>query len=259
MALFTDTAVVTIDDLLPIEATLVQVAASHGIDVDTKIDLAQNGISDKLMLWLLNSGAADPQWLTRRVIGLSTVVVTPTLQRWICFESLARIYAEAYNAQLNTRYQGMWEEYKKEADEASNLFYLTGVGIVYNPLPKPAMPLISFQTGNVPAQAMFIQTAWVDASGNESALSVENGAVLTANSSAAVAMAEGALGAPAAAAGWSVYGGSQSGDLTRQNVTPLAVGSTWDLPASGLQIGPPPIDGQLAALYITLANRFRRG
>ena len=259
MALFTDAAVVTIDDLLPIEATLVQLAASHGIDVDTKIGLARSGISDKLMLWLLNSGAADPQWLTRRVIGLSTLVVTPTLQRWICFESLARIYAEAYNAQLNTRYQGKLEEYKKEADDASNLFYLTGAGIVYNPLPKPAMPLISFQTGNVPAQAIFMQTAWVDASGNESALSLENGAVLPANSSIAVAMAEGALGAPGTAAGWNVYGGSQSGGLTRQNAAPLSVGSTWDLPASGLQIGPAPIDGQLPTSYVTLSNRIRRG
>ncbi len=106
MALFTDPAVVTLDDLLEFEASLAGVASSYGIDVDNKISLATSAISDKLMLWLLNSGAADPQWLNRRMLGLSTVVVTPSLQRWICFESLSRVFAEAYNVQLNTRFQG---------------------------------------------------------------------------------------------------------------------------------------------------------
>jgi hypothetical protein len=259
MALFTDTAIVTIDDLLPFEASLVQVASSHGINVDIKIGLATSAIGDKLMLWLLNAGASDPQWLSRRTVGLSTVVVTPILQRWICFESLSRIYAEAYNAQLNTRYQGKWSEYQKEAANASEMFCMSGLGIVYNPLPRPDVPLVSVQAGNVPAQAAFIQTAWVDGNGNESALSLENGTVLPDNSSMAVAMAEGALGAPAAAIGWNVYAGAQSGLLTRQNATPVAIGEAWDMPPSGLQVGSNPSGGQNPAFYITLSKRLRRG
>jgi hypothetical protein len=86
-----------------------------------KIGLAMSGISDKLMLWLLNAGALDPQWLNRRHLGLSTVVVTPALQRWICLESLSQIFAEAYNSQLNTRYQEKWKEYQQEAAQAANV------------------------------------------------------------------------------------------------------------------------------------------
>ena len=37
MALFTDADIVTLEDLLPFEGSLVQVASAHGINVDTKI------------------------------------------------------------------------------------------------------------------------------------------------------------------------------------------------------------------------------
>ena len=147
MALFTDAAVVTLDDLLQFETSLVQIASSHGINVETKIRLARDAISDKLLLWLLRAGASDPQYLNRRFLGLSTIVVTPSLQRWLCFESLSRVFAEAYNVQLNTRFQGKWTEYQQEASQAAKLAFMSGLGIVYNPLPKPAMPLVRYKTG----------------------------------------------------------------------------------------------------------------
>ncbi len=259
MALFTDAAIVTLDDLLQFENSLVQVASSHAINVDNKITLAKSAISDKLMLWLLNAGTSDPQWLVRRVIGLSTVVVTASLQRWLCFESLARFFAEAYNVQLNTRFQGKWTEYQQEAKNACDLFFMAGAAIVSYPLPKPAMPLISVQAGNSPAQAIFVQTSWADAIGNESALSIANGSVLPNSSSIAVAMAEGAIDAPDAAAGWNIYAGTEADSLTKQNTAPLAIGSTWDLPSSGLQAGIPGSDGQRPMFYIPLSKQIRRG
>lgn len=259
MALFTDAAVLTLEDLVPFEASLGQVASSHGINVDNKISLALSAIGDKLLLWLLNSGASDPQWVSRRVLGLSTVVMTPALQRWAIFESLARVFEEAYNMQLNTRYQGKLTEYQGEAKRASELFFLAGVALVYNPLPRPAMPLLAPQSGIIPPQAIFIQTSWVNANGDESALSINAEAVLPDYSSLAVAMAEGALGAPAAAIGWNVYAGSELGSLTKQNLFPLAVGSTWAIPTSGLVAGPLPAGGQAPAFHVTLSRQIRRG
>jgi hypothetical protein len=259
MALFTDTAVITMTDLLSFEGSLSQVVSSHDINVDTKIGLAMSSISDKLMLWLLNAGGLDPQWSNRRRLGLSTVIVTPALQRWICLESLSRIFAEAYNSQLNTRYEEKWKDYQQEAAKAANLVSVGGVGIVFNPLPRPAMPLISVQNGNLPAQGIFVRTCWVDTYGNESAPSLENATVLPAESGIAVAMAEGALGAPVSAVGWNVYGGGQSNAVTKQNLQALAIGSTWQLPPSGLQIGSTSTGGQNVALYVSFANRISRG
>jgi len=259
MALFTDADVIILDDLLQFETTLVQIASSHGIDVDTKINLATSALADKLMIWLLDVGMSDPQWLTRRAIGLTTLVVTPPLQRWLCFASLSRFFAEAYNIQLNSRFQGKWSEYKQQSQEAGNMLFLSGLGIVYKPLPKPAMPLVSIQSGNAPAESMFVQTAWADPSGNEGALSPVNGLLLPANSSFTVAMAEGVLKAPPAALGWNVYLSSPAGSPTRQNTSPLAIGSTWTLPATGLMAGATPIDGQNPDFYVALSKQIRRG
>jgi len=259
MALFTDADIVTLDDLLPYESSLVQVSSTHNIDVETKISLATSVIGDKLMLWLLNVRASDPQWLNRRLLGLSTVVVSPTLQKWVCFESLSRFFAEAYNVQLNTRFQGKWTEYKQAADDAAEIVFMSGIGVVYNPLPKPPMPFTSVQTGTTLPQALFIQTAWVDKFGNESALSPVNGLVLQQPSTVSVAMGDGSIGPPAAAIGWNVYASPSSDNLTRQNNVALAINTTWTLPASGLITGSEPINGQPPDVYVILSHQIQRG
>ncbi len=259
MALFTDADVITLDDLLEFETSLVQVASTHGINVDTKIALATKAISDRLMLWLLSVCASDPQWMSRRQIGLSTVVVTPTLQRWLCFDSLSRFFAEAYNVQLNTRFQGKWTEYQTAAKNAAEIVFMSGTGIVYNPLPKPRMPLVAIEDGTVSPQALFIQTTWIDSHGNESAPSPVNGVILDGTSSIVVAMSEGALGAPAVAVGWGLYAGTTATNITRQNAMPLAIGATWLLPETGLIAGTLPGNGQSPDYYIQLSKQILRG
>jgi hypothetical protein len=259
MALFTDAGVVTLDDLQVYENSLVSVASSHGINVDTKISLSLSAIGDRMMQWLFGVGASDPQWMTRRQLGLSTVVVTPSVRRWISFDALARFFAEAYNTQLNTRFQGKWTEYQNQASDAARLMFSAGLGIVHQALPKPALPLVSVQDGTLQAQSIFIQTAWVDASGNESALSPVNGQVLSGAASVAVAMAEGALNVPASAVGWNLYASAAQTGLTRQNTTALSIGSAWAIPAGGLIQGAQPQDGQLPAYYIALSRQILRG
>lgn len=260
MALFTDRAVVTLDDLLPYEVSLAQVAATHGINVETKINLATTNIGSKLLMWLYSMGPSQPQWLSGvPYIRLNNVVVTPTLFSWICMESLNRFFAEAYNIQLNTRFQGKWTEYQKEAGNAEQLFFMTGVGAVSNPLPRPQLPLVSIGAGTASAQAIFVQTAWVDAHGSESALSPVNGQVLSGANSVAVAMAEGAVGAPSTAVGWNVYASSASTGLSLQNATPLQIGLAWQMPTTGLIAGDAPQNGQKPHYHINLSHQIRRG
>lgn len=257
MALFTDAGVVTLDDLLQYENSLVQVSSSHSIDVETKINLAVAGISDKLLLWLSQTGAGDPQWLQRRKLGLSTVVVTSTLRRWICFDALARFFGEAYNVQLNTRFQGKWTEYQTLASDAASMTFTSGLGLVFNPLPKPSMPVLTVTNGVGPAGAIFVQTAWVDAQGNVGALSPVNGVILNAGSSTNVAMAE--VSSPVCAAGWNVYASTAAQMLTLQNAGPLGLAQAWELPASGVFSGARPGDGQQPDYYLTFAREIQRG
>ena len=258
MSLFTDANVITLNDLLPFESSLVQVASTHSINVDTKINLATNSIGERLLLWLLDVGASDPQFLNRRILGLSTIVVTQPLQQWLCFESLARFFAEAYNVQLNTRFQGKWTEYQNASKDAADLFFMSGPGIVYQPLPKPALPNVSAGTGGVSVGSVFVQTAWVDAKGNESALSPVNGLVVNGDASLSIQMAEGS-DAPSSAIGWNAYASATSDDLTRQNAQPMPVGSSWQMPGSGLIAGSQPTNGQSPDFYISLSRQILRG
>lgn len=257
MALFTDASIVTLDDLLEYENTLVQVSSSHNIDVDTKISLAIASVGDKLLLWLMNMGPADPQWLQRRHLGLSTIVVTSPLQRWLCFDSLMRFFAEAYNLQLNTRFQGKFSEYHKLSADAASMMFSSGIGVVYAALPQPALPIVTVSYGTFPAEVIFVQTAWTDKSGNESSLSPINGTVLNTASTITVAMAGNT--APAAAVGWNVYASTRESNLTRQNRFPIAIGATWQLPLSGLLIGTIPSNGQQPNIYLRLAKELQRG
>ena len=259
MALFTDAQIITLNDLLPFEASLVQVAAAHGINVDTKISLATSFVAEKLFRLLQDTGMSDPQWLSRCVIGLSTVVVTPPLQRWLCIESLTRVFAEAYNVQLNTRFQGKWKEYQAETKYAADQTIQAGLGIVFVPLPKPQMPEVSMQHGNSPAESIYVQTAWVDANGDESALSPINGLVLNSQSTISVQMAEGANGAPPAALGWNIYVGSVVSQITLQNGNPLITGSTWTLPSTGIVNGPAGGNGQTPQYIVPVSRQIRRG
>lgn len=259
MALFTDAGIVTLDDLLQFESSLVEVSSTHSIDVTTKIELATNAVADKLMLWLLTVCASDPQWLNRRVLGLSTVVVTPALQKWLCFESLSRFFAEAYNVQLNTRFQGKWIEYQQASSDAADMVFALGIGIVYDPLPKPGMPFVSIADGTILPQALFIQTAWVDRFGNESALSPVNGLILQGPSSVSVAMNDGPVVAPVAAIGWNIYANAMASNLTRQNSIPLPINAAWQLPAAGLMSGLAPLDGQAPNFYVILSRQIQRG
>lgn len=259
MALFTDPEIVSLDDLLQYESSLLQVSTTHAIDVDTKITLAVNGIGDKLMLWLLNSGASDPQFLQRKKLGLSTVVVTPTLYRWICFDSLSRFFAEAYNVQLNTRFQGKWKEYQHEAQEAADMVFMSGLGIVYNPLPKPAMPEFLIGPGSTLSQSAFVQTTWVDANGNEGAPGPVNGQLLPQFSTLCVNPAPQGGQVPGAAAGWNIYASDTNANLQRQNSAPVQLGTSWQMPSQGPVPGLPPPCGQTPNFYIALTKRIQRG
>ena len=259
MALFTDQGVVALDDLLQFENSVGQVSSSHGIDVNTKINLSVNAIGDKLLLWLLNMGASDPQWMNRRLIGLSSVVVTPALYRWVCFDSLSRFFAEAYNAQLNTRFQSKWTEYQGEARNTADMAFATGLGLVYNPLAKPAAPTTATVSGSTPSQTLYLQTTWIDRQGAESAPGIVAGISLNGTTSLSVLAVGSASVVPSTAVGWNVYASSQTVNLQLQNNVPISIGSRWTLPVSGLVSGRIAGAGQTPNIYLQLAKQIQRG
>lgn len=259
MALLTDYGILGLDQLELYEGAIASVTTTHGIDVDSKVQVSVASISDQILLRLLKAGLSDPQHLHRRALGMSTVVVTPPVDRWLCMDVLASIFAEAYNVQLNDRFKGKWTQYLAQADVAQQLVWQYGVGIVFNPLPKPAIPLVSVLTGPLPTQEIVVSVAWTDASGNEGTLSDGNGLILPDSSGINVATAEGAQNVPVGAAGWNVYVGQAGLEVTRQNNAPIPIGSGWTMPDSGILQGPPQQGGQQPDYFVIDPRRVPRG
>ncbi len=212
-----------------------------------------------MLLRLLKAGLSDPQHMYRRQLGVSTVVVTPPLERWLCLDILAGIFSEAYNVQLNDRFKGKWTQYAGLADVAEQLVWQYGVGITYEPLPKPLPALASIQSGTLSRQELSVQVAWTDANGDEGALSTALGLEVTSGSGIAVSTAEGVVAAPASACGWNVYLGRMGLTVTRQNNALIPIGSTWFLPESGIIQGPLPVDGQSPNYFVIDPRRIPRG
>src|SRR5260370_23923411 len=126
MAPFTDGPIHTSGELQNYDTAILNVASTEGIDVTSKGILAQEEIATELLLFLNRNSNFDPQYLVRRRIGVGDVVLTPPLRRWHAYETLALVYRDAYNNQLNDRYQGKWKEYAEFASNAAETLFEAG-------------------------------------------------------------------------------------------------------------------------------------
>jgi hypothetical protein len=103
-------------------------------------------------------------------------------------------------------------------------------------LAAPVAPMLaSVVSGALAAARYYVEVTYVTAAGEtavstESALSVGANAVLQVASPAANVLATG----------WNVYVASASGAETRQNAAPIAIGTPWTQPNSGLIAGAAP-------------------
>src|SRR5256885_14997876 len=93
------------------ESSILEVAHSESIDLDIKLGLALEEISeDVLDVLLAHSPETFP--FARRTRGVSDVVVTPQLKRWHAVHTLEVFYRDTFNNQLNDRYQAKAQEYR---------------------------------------------------------------------------------------------------------------------------------------------------
>ena len=257
MALFTDGSISTIGDLLSYESAILDVAKTEQIDLTRKLKLAEEEISVDLQAFLsrLNdTGEFDPLPGLTEVTPwwrLNQIVVTEPLHKWHTFRALSLTYRDAYNRQLNDRYQGKWTEYETLGGWASGALFETGVGMVSDPVPRAAQPQITTVAGTLAASTYFVSVTWIGRTGAEGAPSdllsltvpASNGLIVTAGSP------------PAGATGWNVYAGYSGADLSLQNGAPLKASQPWIEPATGLKKGRAAGDGQHPETFLQPSGR----
>ncbi len=257
MALFTDGPINGTIDIQNYENAILTVANTEQIDVAGKSVLAQGEIEAELMLFLLRRFRhPDFQWTVtiRRNIGVGDVVVTEPLRRWHAHKTLALVYRDAYNNQLNDRYQGKWNEYEQLAKTSAQTYFQIGVGIVAGPIPKAALPVLSAVEGSGSGTTYYVAVAWVNPAGQVGSPSDVAQFTTTTGQQLVVA----AVNAPSVAAGWNVYVGEAPITLNLQNSSPIAIGNAWTL-ATTLQQGAAPGQGQPPAWFLVDQRLMERG
>lgn len=227
MALFVDGPASTIENLVDQDAGLLSVAQTTGINVSTKLRLAQEEIKSDLELWLLKPRQAIEMFQTdmlwRPSLQIEQVVVTAALKRWETMHALELTYRDAYFSQLVDRYQAKWQQYATLTCNARECFIASGMGLVSDPLHQPEPPSLAFVAGPQSGGTFYASVSWVNAAGQESAAS-EASSITIADGNL---MTVGANNAPKNAVGYWVYAGPVLNSMFRQNDVLLPIGVTY--------------------------------
>lgn len=248
MALFVDGNPSDPSELSPYETSIFNTAATEGIDLVAKGTVAAIEIGLELQRFLVRTPGGSS-------FRLENVVTTDALRQWHILHTLAVTFRDAHHQQLNDRYKEKWKTYEQLTEKASELLFQIGVGLVYAPLPRPTLPLLSQLPGVQEARTWFIRVSWTDDLGVESQASV----VSSFTTGEGSALTVRAIGAPRTARGWNVYVGTNDDQVERQNQELLSLGSTWTMPAEGLIQGSRPVAGQNPDIYLRRSSVMFRG
>lgn len=255
MALFNDGPISAAADLQRYENAILNVAGAESIDLGAKIMLAQQDLANEVLLFLFRRASLrDFTAGFRRARGVTDVVVSDPLRQWHVHRTLALVYRDAYNNQLNDRYQGKWAEYEQLAKTSSRTYFQLGVGVVADPVPKAAVPTLSSVAGAAAGGMFYVAATWVNGSGQEGAPS--DFAQLGTSDGEQLVVTVGAP--PQGATGWNVYVGTSPAMLNAQNQAPLGTSGGWTM-ASGLDPGASLPVGQEPTWFVVDHRAIERG
>src|SRR5580704_10054563 len=223
MALFNDGPISTAADLQQCENSILSVASTENIDLASKIMLAQQDLANEVVLFLVRRPHAcnDSPWgdssgvLSSR--NVTNVVVTDPLRKWHVHRTLALVYRDAYNNQLNNRYQGKWAEYEALAKASARICFQIGIGLVADPVPQAAVPMVTSVAGVANGGTFYIAVTWVSTTGQEGAPS--NFAQLGTSDGQQLLVT--VSNPPQNVTSWNVYVGTSPASLNLQNQSPL--------------------------------------
>jgi hypothetical protein len=254
MALFIDGGVSTTGDLTAQDSQLLDVASGEGIDLEAKLELAQEELGVELRALLSRASSWDPfSWRALAYIdhaGIRHVVVTPPLKMWHTFRTLETVYRDAYNNALNDRYAGKRDAFHEMAAWAREKLILLGIGMAWNPVPRAETPAVTPAQGSLAAGTYYVTMAWVNSAGEEGASATPAVATTTGGT---LAVQPGT--APKGATGWNAYMGISADSMTLQNTSLLAPGQSWTQPPALTTAGRKAGSGQ-APSYLWPAPRI---
>ncbi|MBX5495547.1 MAG: hypothetical protein IRZ15_09455 [Bryobacteraceae bacterium] len=255
MPLFIDGNISSLDDLRTYDSSILDLASVEGVELQSKLALAEREIGVEIQAFLARQLMAEDGEVDPSSLDLGKLVATEPLRQWHCLRSLAIIYRDVYYSQLNDRYLGRWKEFSRLDQNAAALLFETGLGMVHDPIRQAEAPLVTIEPGFAEPGSFYIRVSWLNARGQEGRPS-QPIAVLPMEPHT---LRVQAVNPPANAVAWNVYVGGTEPEISRQNGDPLALGSTWEMPATGLVRGPRPAEGQSPDYLLRHGYGIRRG
>ena len=252
MALFRDGLISSLEDLRVYETSLLDTASIEGVSLSNKLELAQQEIGNEILRFLIQQLEPTESVTPAK---LDQVVATDPLRRWHALRTLSVFFRDVHHNQLNDRYRAKWDAYESESRSAARLLWEVGVGLVRNPLRRPAAPLLGALPSDEEFPQSLFKTTWVAGPSEESAASE---AVLFVPAFAQRPQLT-VNDPPSRATGWHVYAGATESLLVRQTTSAIALAAPWVMPTAELAGGQAVPFGQQPDYYVRMQRLLYRG
>lgn len=257
MALFVDGPVVNVDLLTEYDSNVLAVSAAEGINLTTKISLAQEVMHLELQRLIRRSEFSSHNflWVSRR--GAENVVWSKGLKVWQVYESLRQIYRDAYYSQLNDRHRARAEEYAILANRSRRDLVEFGLGLASFPIRRPARPVAAYVPASESGGTFYFSVSYLNELAQESAGSQLLSVDVTDGNAADLTLT---LPVPPDVIGWNIYAGTAPEQMVKQNDQPLLPGSDWCyLPSLAVSGGQGIPEGQPPDQHWPLNQYMQRG
>jgi hypothetical protein len=232
MALLNDQLITCLTDWMAYDTKLTILSEQESTSIEAKSRLAQNEIETQVTGFLLRQSGLS-EFAAREL--LSQIVVTEPLARWHSLLTLSLFYTDIACLQNNTLHRDQARYYDLKADAARVQLFETGIGIVYQPIPKAPLPFVVLAPGANAPRFLRARVRFVSASGAVGALSSEFNLDLTNGETAQLSFAS----LPANVSGWLLFLGETSDPLYLATTAPVPAGVTVEVTPSLPAIGAP--------------------
>lgn len=251
MPLFVDGQISSISDLKQYESSILELAAGQGIDLTTKLTLAEREL-----------GIAISEVLTRRRTwwgtghGLGSVLVTEPLLHAHILWTLSLVYRDLANSQLNDRHLAKYKEYAQLAEQARRQLFEAGLGICGAPVRRADQAALSEVSGGLLTnRTYYVRVAYVASNGSTGALSP----LATADVQSGFRLRVSQSHLDNSGTQWHVYVGATEDDVTRQTDSALGPTDVWAESTSGLRGDLPVLPLQTPDYFIAQNRELMRG
>jgi hypothetical protein len=213
--LFTDGIILTIQDLREHDNYVLEIANTESIELSSKLAIAQRSVGYELASFLASRETS---------IGLDRVVVNEELRDLLAVQTLAAIYADAYNRHLNDRYLGRAKEFRQTGERSFQRFLHNGVGISGSAVARASLPVVSnFSGGDLQPGSYVVQIAW-----EHLARTVGEKSEMLIVDCFTGGLSISPTNRPINMAGWHAFIGPADGTIVRQNVAAIEPNGTWE-------------------------------